>query len=336
MPSSKRFTGHGHRVSMRRGDIVRDFSDEALDMLLNAVAAEEAEREKSNIFIDVADFFSDLFSHDDIRDYANEIEKYYTDIVDHKHYSEKKIKAIFEAANRTDAYYASKIAESSVEINRFRKGIQELSSIIDPSAVGGGVSILEMSTAEFGQYMMSKVDDEGEREIERINDHLMQKKVLALLEEERFSKDVWKNASKDERQEILREFYARVNEIMGTSATGIEFSDEEGNEYGHYSPGTHLVTINTDHINSYELLPTIFHELRHAYQHDATDSPNTHTVSKETIAAWEMPYISYDDNQDAYYTQPREWDSRNFANRGVEVRSVAPPYLGSWEIKNDD
>jgi len=139
--------------------------------------------------------------------------------------------------------------------------------------------------------------------------------------------------SEQERIDSLTLFYNEVNAILGTSAISIIISDEDEQVAGSYNSATHVLTLNLKHLDEPELFYTVIHELRHAYQSDAVANPSVFAVSNETISWWAQPFIDPSDsaNYDAYFTQPREWDSRNFARSDVEILSVPPPYLGSWD-----
>lgn len=70
-----------------------------------------------------------------------------------------------------------------------------------------------------------------------------------------------------------------------------------------------------NYINSYNLMGTITHELRHAYQHQAVDNPENFVVTEETIDVWETNfdnYISPSTDFDLYQEQPVEVDAREF------------------------
>ena len=92
-----------------------------------------------------------------------------------------------------------------------------------------------------------------------------------------------------------------------------------------YNHGRHTVTLNaqalTDNVgnwDSYDLLETVSHELRHAYQNEAVDYPTKYMVSKETIDTWKKNfknYISSDKGYEKYRNQPVEVDAREFQVR---------------------
>lgn len=76
-----------------------------------------------------------------------------------------------------------------------------------------------------------------------------------------------------------------------------------------------VLTDSISWCDSYELLGTVAHELRHAYQHEAVAHPTRFMVSQETIDAWKYNinhYISSDDSPKGYWDQVIEVDARDF------------------------
>ena len=91
---------------------------------------------------------------------------------------------------------------------------------------------------------------------------------------------------------------------------------------GQYTDNNHTVTLNervlSDRISnwdSYLLLATVSHELRHAYQHEAVKHPTDFMVSEETLKTWKNNfdhYVKPSQNYQRYRDQPVEVDARNF------------------------
>jgi hypothetical protein len=191
-----------------------------------------------------------------------------------------------------------------------------------------------LADARVARTLMDTLDADGDRAIEKAYDLKMQADVLALLEEERFGVARWAELSNKERSHSLSLFFSEVNSILGTSAVGLVFADESADVAGYYNASSHILTLNTKHLGETGLFRTAIHELRHAYQSDAVANPQKFAVSEETIRWWAKPFVDpTPENYDAYFTQPREWDARNFAMSDIEVFSVPPPYLGSWELE---
>jgi hypothetical protein len=176
--------------------------------------------------------------------------------------------------------------------------------------------------------------------VEYLADRELQTRVQAYLTRKDFSYVNWKSADIDERKEILEKLVDQVSEEMGLSKkVKLKFEKKAENLNGSYLHSKRTVTINSNRLdddNSYNLLRTVFHELRHAYQSEAVDQDNGHLVSQKTIEAFKLPYIASDNGvYEKYAGQPKEFDSRNFAGQTDTLRNVIPkyiPYQGSWPM----
>ncbi len=168
-------------------------------------------------------------------------------------------------------------------------------------------------------------------------DRYMRWHIDEVLSEARFSKITWMFSSASEREAILRDFYNRVIEIMGLDVDGLVFFDRQSaNGYvtmGSYNGDTNTVNINSwviaNSSNSYDLMSTMVHELRHAYQHAACNDPERFMVSRETIEEWQDSFVNYrgtdefmvdfgidrDEAYRRYRAQAVESDARDFANQ---------------------
>lgn len=181
---------------------------------------------------------------------------------------------------------------------------------------------------------------------EKLMDEYMQAKIFELMQTDRFSEETWNNASKAEREKILNEFLAKINAIMGTSITGaiVVNSDLSGKSArGRYCESgngkNRWVEVNPDYLDgtaadSYMIMRTLVHEMRHAYQHEAVRNPDKFLVSEETRQQWADNFKDYKDAQtygyDAYVTQAIEWDAKNFAKQYADTSGYTPVYEGSW------
>ena len=95
--------------------------------------------------------------------------------------------------------------------------------------------------------------------------------------------------------------------------------------YGAYYPGSNQVHINQyllenyNSAESYHLMTTITHEMRHAYQYAAVKNPDKYRVTKETVDAWKESIRTYDREQKKGYEAYRniliEKDARWFAGQ---------------------
>lgn len=170
-----------------------------------------------------------------------------------------------------------------------------------------------------------------EKKEEKKVDNHMQDEIEALLKSDRFSKSTWKKASVEEREEILRELFEELKKIYDVDVSNIYFNDITSDPgyvtYGYLSytakTGNMTITINKDLLESdsdYKgIMNTMFHEMRHGYQHSVCDNPEKYeSVREETIEAWRDNFADYkrveDDGYSEYRNQPVEKDARKFAN----------------------
>lgn len=167
-------------------------------------------------------------------------------------------------------------------------------------------------------------------------DARMQQQIQALTQSGRFTEANWTNATAAERREILQAYMREVMQIMGISVNPvINFFDRapQGGYItnGSYSYATNQVSINghiidnMDAARSYELMTTMVHELRHAYQHAAVDNPTRYQVSQETIDAWSESFRNYR-NTDGFmrdYNLSRDEAFRRYRAQAVEADARA-------------
>ena len=171
--------------------------------------------------------------------------------------------------------------------------------------------------------------DTTTREQERAADAAMKRRLWEVLQDEKYSPEHWDKASVEERQQILQDYVDEVIAIYGLQDVDRRIHWDNNATYtdssitwGYYDHDDHSITLNeralTDSVStwdSYDLLETVSHELRHAYQHEAVDHPTDYLVTAETIAAWDYNidnYIDPDDDYDGYRDQIIEVDARDF------------------------
>lgn len=158
----------------------------------------------------------------------------------------------------------------------------------------------------------------------------LQLRIAHVMDTEYFSKNTWKNASMEERKNILQDCMNDVSQILGIHVKKeVEFFNAEPVNglltNGYYDPGQNRIYMNEYVINmyppedSYYLMTTIIHELRHAYQSQAMKKPTEFKVDQETIDQWEDNVRNYQDSLtegfQKYRDQPVETDARVFAGQ---------------------
>lgn len=164
---------------------------------------------------------------------------------------------------------------------------------------------------------------------EQAADERMRRMLQRILSSEEFSEETWEKASIEERKKILQDYMNAVIAVYGLKHVDPTIHWDPDAEYtnkevlfGYYSPRRHTVTLNEqvlsdrlDAWDSYRLLGTVAHELRHAYQHEAIDDPTGFMVSQQTLDAWKYNFdhpIDSDLDYPGYYNQAIEQDARSF------------------------
>lgn len=166
-------------------------------------------------------------------------------------------------------------------------------------------------------------------EQEKAADRAMRNKLWRILQDEKYSPENWDRSSVDERKKILQDYMDEVVKAYGLKDVKPNIIWDSGATYtnqsitwGYYTNSRHTVTLNeqalTDNYatwDSYELLETVSHELRHAYQHEAITHPTDFMVTKDTINKWNdnfQHYINADTDYEGYRNQIVERDARSF------------------------
>ena len=121
------------------------------------------------------------------------------------------------------------------------------------------------------------------------------------------------------RCEIASEFYEEVKERMGIDAE-LSFVCKPPQDLGGYNPITNTIELNSRYLEKPEcedLLNTILHESRHAFQNKCIVDPDSVTVKSNIIDVWKdnfENYISPFLDFEAYENQEIEKDANYFAD----------------------
>ena len=261
----------------------------------------------------------------------------------------KALMAIVQAYERGD--------EAAVELLRQTTKTFNVSGQSPNKASDGEVSFIDKVINKFrdiikwiqDNILPKKTPEQIAKDQERAHDLAMQDEVFDLLKQNRFSKKTWKNASLEERKQILEDLMYEVAIVMGINAPR-NFSVckmEKDTTMGYFSYENDLIAINETYLNrkdSYDLTSVVIHEMRHNYQHQVIDHPERFTtVTEETVAQWRNNfdnYKSYNEpdpidghivTYDEYVQQPIEWDAHKFAKQTSATRWKKPDYKGSWK-----
>ena len=185
---------------------------------------------------------------------------------------------------------------------------------------------------KFWDWVKKREPDQYEAtasEQEKAADTAMRQRIWQVLQDHKYSQENWDASSVENRKKILQDYMDEIISIYGLKNVKTKIKWDSNAEYsasritwGYYSHGSHSVTLNAQALtdsqgnwDSYDLLETVSHELRHAYQHEAVDHPTKFMVSKETIDTWKKNFDNYIDsgtNYQQYRDQPVEVDARSF------------------------
>ena len=148
---------------------------------------------------------------------------------------------------------------------------------------------------------------------------------------EGLSQKDWEGLSSQERLEALQTLECKLAEIQGRDPVPV-FASETPGENGHYDPATRSITLNIQQLENpkfrLDLVDTIAHEGRHAYQHYAVEHPGFHPNSQE-VEAWRenMKTGNYVDGTTdgllAYRLQPLEADAWQYGHLVRDAFSFA-------------
>lgn len=132
------------------------------------------------------------------------------------------------------------------------------------------------------------------------------------------------------RCEIATSFYNDVKEKMGIDAD-LVFANKPPHNLGGYNPLTNRIELNSNYLEKADcedLLNTILHESRHAFQNKCIDTPNSVTVKDNIIDVWKDNFDNYirpDEDFEAYENQEIEKDANYFAD-SVMKKGTNPYY----------
>ena len=121
------------------------------------------------------------------------------------------------------------------------------------------------------------------------------------------------------RCEIASNFYEGVKNNMGIDAE-LCFDLKPAYQLGGYNPLTNRIELNSKYLEKEDcedLLNTILHESRHAFQNKCIDNPNSVSVKDNIIDVWKDNFENYvrpDEDFEAYENQEIEKDANYFAD----------------------
>lgn len=177
--------------------------------------------------------------------------------------------------------------------------------------------------AEFDTYdnLLSEVFNRSEEEL--FIDFEFTEEIIALLQN--FRPEKWDVLNDSERANLTNELSRAIGEALGLDNTPTINISEGDDAYGYYDPKNNSITLNNMLLSDpIELVDTIVHELRHAYQYMRADILDTredalYKVNFENyitpIPLPEGGWLYFMD----YYNQYVEVDARAFADKFTEA-----------------
>lgn len=257
-----------------------------------------------------------------------------------------KMRSLSGALSRISSYYRStesritsgsaqsmKDAKASEDVSDFGEWFANLKSKIRELFVSWGIIKAKKQVRTPGEAVTSAQEKEMDR--------YMKNEISQILKKDRYSEKTWKKASVEERKEILNEYLQEVAGVLGLEIGEINYTYSASSN-GYYNMGSYVHSQNTVNINewvlenggkngvadSYSLMSTIVHEMRHAYQYAACEHPEQFVVTEETIQSWQDSITNYRSKSgfmregmgereayQAYRDQTIEVDARWFAGQ---------------------
>lgn len=122
------------------------------------------------------------------------------------------------------------------------------------------------------------------------------------------------------RCEIAYQFYDGIKQEMDIDAKLSFDPTMARKELGCYNSANNTIKLNANYLETpdcKDLMNTLLHESRHAFQHRCVNHPESCDVSPKVIEAWkdnQKHYIMPEDDFVAYENQPIERDANDFAD----------------------
>lgn len=131
----------------------------------------------------------------------------------------------------------------------------------------------EIETPEFDDELLFSVFDRSEDEFDF--DFEISDDIIELLQKIKGSE--WAYLDDAEKADTIEALSDKISEMLGLKERpDISYYDADKNDCGVYNQATHSVELNRSLLNDPdELIDTIAHELRHAYQHQKAMIPES-------------------------------------------------------------
>ena len=228
-------------------------------------------------------------------------------------FSQEEKKYLFSSAQSDYVQEVLPLQDKNILVDR----IDELSDFIPPKAIDSNKEISDLiAPYKEGIDPIYLEAPQDAVQIEQISEKMTQMEGLEFTE--------WKELPFDKRVDLLQHIENEVSPIAHRPSCSIQIESLGKGYFGYYSPKTETITINSDYIKSNdisdyrEVLDTIFHEGRHAYQYYNLTEREVHPRQGD-LSNWKANLFDYGYQEAstqgfaAYYLQPQEADARAFA-----------------------
>ena len=150
--------------------------------------------------------------------------------------------------------------------------------------------------------------------------------------------EVWERLDLESRRQVLQSIENHLARVQGRPPCPIRVERMNPREFGGYDRASKTITVSEEHIASddiYEIIDTIVHEGRHAYQHYAVEHPGFHSDERE-VKEWKGNFEHYLPAEiygmEIYRSQPIEADAWSFAEEVIKRFSEVSDERG--EVKH--
>ncbi len=180
----------------------------------------------------------------------------------------------------------------------------------------------ETPVEDIYEKLLSEIYNRTEEEIDI--DFDLDDSILEYLD--KIISSEWKGISDPDMLDVMEQLVDVVAEKLDLkSIPGLDVYEESNSTYGDYNPILNVISINKQNCdNSIDLVDTLMHELRHAYQNERAEVLETWQDAlyrcnfDNYISPVQLPNGTWLFATD-YYDQYVEVDARAFANKFTEA-----------------
>jgi hypothetical protein len=178
--------------------------------------------------------------------------------------------------------------------------------------------------AELAEAKLRTFEHARRQEVAKPTDQQVQEAAESLRNIPELRPEAWQRLDDSHRLQVMQEVEQRMAAIQGRPLVRVVAEPMERGVCGGYRQGDKTIHISQEHLrsnNAREVLDTVVHEGRHAYQHYAITHPGFHPDQAQ-VRAWAENlrpghYIRGGRVPGAYMRQPVEADAWVYAGRIV-------------------